>query len=254
MCVYNGVIVSWSEFIRLKQIEREIKVINRAVQHGYQFKSWPIIISKGNDWELIESHWEFIPPSIRGIADLKAARDEFMWLNAKSENLFINDKGRQSMWSNAAVNGRCLVLSTGFFEYRHIPKIGKKGQPLKATEKIPYYITLKDNPGKLFLMAGVHQMWTNQERQQSADTFAIVTTKANELMAKVHNIKKRMPTILEQDLADVWLSDGLSKEEILEIGHHQFESEKLVAWPVAKNFYELEDPTKEFEYENLPPL
>ncbi|MDP9230546.1 MAG: SOS response-associated peptidase [Bacteroidota bacterium] len=51
-----------------------------------------------------------------------------------------------------------------------------------------FHITLKDKL-EYFFMAGVSHEWKNEEMQQSADTFAIVTTEANELMQFVHNEK-----------------------------------------------------------------
>jgi len=60
-------------------------------------------------------------------------RAKFTTLNFKSENLFINESGKRSMWADAVKNRRCLVLSTGIVESRHLPKIGKKGQQLKET-------------------------------------------------------------------------------------------------------------------------
>ncbi|WCT14390.1 hypothetical protein [Mucilaginibacter jinjuensis] len=38
----------------------------------------------------------------------------------------MKEDGTRSMWADAAKNRRCLVLSTGIVESRHVPKIGKK--------------------------------------------------------------------------------------------------------------------------------
>jgi putative SOS response-associated peptidase YedK len=134
---------------------------------------------------------------------------------------------------------------------------------LKATEAIPYCITLKGKPDYYF-MAGVMREWENVERQDSADTFAIVTTKANEMMQVIHNKKlltnpledpdPRMPTILPEDLAYEWIFGDLSKERIMEIASYQYPSDQMIAWPVDKYFDRIADPTKEVIYENLPPL
>ena len=99
------------------------------------------------------------------------------------------------MYREGAMHGRCLVISSYFFERRHLPKIGKRGNVLKVTEPIPYCITLKGKPG-YFFMAGVMREWENVERQDSADTFAIVTEAANDMMAKIHN-KKLLTNPLE---------------------------------------------------------
>lgn len=257
MCYWQGCRVSRAEFIRLMAIEKEVKNLrlNRPAQRGFDYSDWPIIkpIAGKKDFEIKDAHWEYIPGTVFNVQQLQQARIMQTWLNAKSENLFISEKGRLSMYREGAETGRILVLSSYFFEWRHLPKYGKKGQLLKAVDKIPYLVTLKGQQ-EYFFMAGVLREWENVERQQSADTFAIVTTKANELMEKVHNIKKRMPTILPEAMAYEWLFGDPDEKRIKEIASYQYPSDDMVAWPVAKNFENALDPTKEFEYENLPPL
>ncbi|MEQ1798985.1 MAG: SOS response-associated peptidase family protein [Lacibacter sp.] len=258
MCYYNGCRVSRADYIRLMAIEKEIRnlLLLRKVQSGFDYGNWPVIkpINGGKDFELTEMHWEYIPYFIKNAHELKESRKMFTWLNAKAENLFVNDKGRMSMYKEGATKGRCLALSSGFYEWRHIPKIGKKGLPLKQTEKIPYYITLKNEP-EYFFMAAVSREWENIDMQQSAETFAIVTTEANELMQKVHNSKKRMPVILPEELAFEWIQPGLTEQRIKELAAYQIKAEDMIAWPVAKNFLDTEeDPATEFMYDQLPAL
>ena len=271
MCYWQGCKVTRGEYIRLMAIEKEIKSLrlNRPVQNGFDYRDWPVIkpIAGKKDFEVKEVHWEYIPQNIFTIQQLQQARVSRTWLNARSENLFVNDRGKLSMYKDGAEHGRCLVISSYFFERRHLPKYGKigkyKGKQLKSTEPIPYCITLKDKP-EYYFMAGVLREWENVERQQSADTFAIVTTKANALMEKIHNKKlltnpledpdPRMPTILPENLAYEWLFGDLDKKRIMEIASYQYPAEEMIAWPIAKNFDRIADPTKEVEYENLPPL
>lgn len=258
MCYYNGCRVSRADYIRLMAIEKEIRnlLLLRKVQSGFDYGNWPVIkpLNGGKDFELTEMHWEYIPSFIRNADELKESRKMFTWLNAKAENLFVNDKGRMSMYKEGATKGRCLALSSGFYEWRHIPKIGKKGLPLKQTEKIPYYITLKNQP-EYFFMAAVSREWENTDMQQSAETFAIVTTEANELMQKVHNSKKRMPVILPEELAFEWIQPGLTEQRIKELAAYQYKAEDMMAWPVAKNFLDTEeDPATECIYDHLPAL
>lgn len=257
MCYYNGCKVTRAEFIRLMAIEKELRNLKllRPVQSGFDYRDWPILIPTfgGKDFEIKNVHWEYIPYFIHNEHDLAKARKLNTWLNAKAENLFRNEKGKPSMYREGATKGRCLVLSSGFYEWRHIQKIGKKGQPLKATEAIPYHITLKDRP-EYFFMAGVCREWTNQSRDQSAPTFAIVTTKANELMKKIHNKRERMPTILPEALAFEWIQEGLSEERIKEIAAYQLPSEMMEAWTVDKYFIKSPTPDKEVEYIGVEPL
>ena len=103
-------------------------------------------------------------------------------------------------------------------------------------------------------MAGIWQPWTDKVSGEYVESFAVVTTKANKLMEQVHNSKKRMPTILDDDLAYEWLFGDLSEERILEIAKTQFPAEEMHAYTIAKDFREAGDPTKEFIYHDLPLL
>ncbi|HLP39537.1 SOS response-associated peptidase family protein [Lacibacter sp.] len=150
MCYYNNCRVTRSEYIRLVAIEKEIKnllFLNRPVQSRFDYRDWPVIVSiqneKNIDIQLM--HWEYIAESIHDADELKAACKNFTWLNAKGENILVNEKGRESMYREGALHGRVLALSSGFFEWRHTPKIGKRGQPLKETQKIPYCITINNS-------------------------------------------------------------------------------------------------------------
>ena len=249
MCYYNGSRVSRAEYIRLMAIEKEIKnlqFLNRPVQNGFDYKDWPVAVStnNGTDIDIQLMHWEYIPDSIHDADELIAARKNFTWLNAKGENILVNEKGNDSMYRDGALQGRVLVLSTGFYEWQHVPKTGKRGQALKATEKIPHYITV-DGPEEYFFMAGVSRVWHNLELDQRAATFAVVTTEANELMQKIHNTKGRMPVILPPDLALEWLQPNLSEERIQQLATYRFPAAKMKAWPVAKNFLQSSEPEKE---------
>jgi putative SOS response-associated peptidase YedK len=267
MCYWQGCKVTRGQYIRLLAIQKEVQNLRlfRPVQKGFDYRDWPVIkpIAGKKDFEIKEAHWEYIPENIFNVQQLQEARQYRTWLNARSENLFVNEKGKRSMYLEGAMHGRILVVSSYFFERRHFPKIGKKGQVLKATEPIPYCITLNNKPD-YFFMAGVLREWENVERQQSADTFAIVTTEANEMMQIIHNKKQlanpledpdpRMPTILPEELAYEWLFGDLSKERIKEIASYQYPSDQMTAWPVDKYFDRIADPAKEVYYENAKPL
>jgi putative SOS response-associated peptidase YedK len=80
------------------------------------------------------------------------------------------------------------------------------------------------------------------------------THSGNPLMAAVHNIKKRMPCILSDDLAREWIMDGLSEERITEIASYQYPAEKMQAYTIEKTFRTSDDPMRAFTYADLPPL
>ncbi|MBS1600750.1 MAG: SOS response-associated peptidase family protein [Bacteroidetes bacterium] len=279
MCYYNGVKVTHGEFVRLKQLEKIVTTsINIPVFEGPLYapnETFPVLkpVLGKEDFDLVNMEWGFLPSESkwpwlkdreqiykwrRGYKDEKtnAWVNGYTTLNATCENIFVNDKGRESLYAEAAMERRILVLSTGFFEWRHLPQIGKKGQPLKATMKIPYYVYLPEyaEAHKPFFMAGLWNAWRDPKSADAggtgeyAETFTIITAPANHLMRQVHNAKNRMPTILNEDLAYEWMFGKLSKERIFEIAATQFPATKMWAHPVAKDFKLAIDPTAPFDY------
>jgi putative SOS response-associated peptidase YedK len=145
-------------------------------------------------------------------------------------------------------------VSTGFFEWRHVFPLGKKGQPLKTAVKYPYHIRTKGDQ-EIHLIAGIWQKWTDKQTGETVDTCALVTTTANSLMRQIHNTKNRMPAILTPELAGEWISDGLSEERITQIATFQYPSHMMEAWAIQKDFRNALDPVEEFVYgPELPPL
>ena len=158
-----------------------------------------------------------------------------------------------NIYREAGLKRRCLILSSGFFEWRHIHRLNKRtGLSLKTANKYPYYITVKDR--EYIFMAGIWQPWEDRLTHEKVETFAIVTTAANPLMEQVHNTKKRMPTILNEDLAWEWLFGDLSEERTTEIGQTQFPAEQMQLCTIAKDFREALEPTSPFSYEDVPIL
>ncbi|MBL0146088.1 MAG: SOS response-associated peptidase family protein [Chitinophagaceae bacterium] len=125
-------------------------------------------------------------------------------------------------------------------------------QPEQKENKYPYVIGVND--ADYFYLAGIYNNWTDKSTGENIDTFAIVTTQANELMEVVHNSKKRMPTILPEDEAYRWIMDDLTEPQIKELAAYQLPSEYMYANTIPKDFKLLEDPTIEYEYEELPPI
>ena len=74
------------------------------------------------------------------------------------------------------------------------------------------------------------------------------------MMEQIHNTKKRMPTILNEDLAWEWLFGNLSEARITEIAKYQLPAHAMQAETIAKNFRESADPVAPFQYNDLPLL
>lgn len=249
MCNFYGHRVSRVEFIKLKQIEKQLGTIAalnelQQMRSGFAYGNAPIIKAKGKeDIEIVSAHWEFIPVWIKTMEQVEAARKQGIpWLNARSETLLSS-----KMFRDAALKRRCLVLASHFFEWRHY-----KPEGAKKDIAYPYLIGVNDTDN--FYMAGIYNPFTDRNTGETFDSFAIVTTKANEIMEQVHNTKKRMPVILNEDLAYEWILGDLDEKRIQEIASYQYPSENMFAYTIAKDFRTAMDPLKPFEYEDLPEI
>ena len=265
MCYYNGVKITHSEFLRLKNIEKAIakyNFLNKPLLVGFEYLNIPVLkrVEGKADFELVEMEWGFLPSYIKtreqaGKFRMGYKKETGEWqepiltLNAKSEEMLFKNK----MYRDAALHRRCLVLSTGFYEWRHVHPIGKKtGKPLKTAIKYPYRISVKNK--EYFFMAGIYTPWKDEATGEYVETCSIVTTAANPLMEQIHNSRKRMPTILTDDLAWDWLLGDLDETKISEIGAFQFPASEMESYTIAKDFREALDPTATFIYEDLPAL
>jgi len=260
MCFYNGIDVNRAEHIRLKRLEKAIgdlsDALRRPLQSGFVYGRWPVLkpVAGGSDVELVLMHWELVPFYVHTRAELEHFRHGGLnpktgrrdpprnTLNAIGEEMLEKVSYRQS-----ALQRRCLVLSSGFYEWRHFTPSGTR-----KDVAYPYRIVL---PGhEYFFMAGIWQPWTDRETGETMDTFAIVTTAANGLMEQVHNRRKRMPLILTEDLAWEWVQEGLTPERVREIAHFHYPAAAMRAYTVRKAFREAADPTEPFVYPELPAL
>lgn len=265
MCYYNGQKVTRVEYIRLKQLEKfvaNLALMNHTIVNGFEYGMSAVLKARPGeeDFDIVPMEWGYIPSYIKNRENVSKMRFGYKdddgkfrppitTLNAVSEELLNQGK----MYRNAALSRRCLVLSSGFYEWRHVYPLNKRtGQPLKTPNKYPYHITVKGAP--YFYMAGIYNPWVDKGTGEHVDTFAIVTTKANMLMEQVHNSKKRMPTILNEDLGYEWLFGNLTEERIAEIAQTQYPSELMEACTISKDFQSALEPTAAFSYEDLPAL
>ena len=249
MCNFYGHKVAKMDFIRLNNIELELDYIAAIEElqeliNGFNYGNAPVIRKKNeSSYEVVPMHWELIPLGIKTMEQVQQARRQGMpWLNATSEKLL-----ESKMFRDAALKRRCLVLASHFFEWRSY-----KPEAEKKENKYPYCIEL--NNKEYFFMAGIWQPFTDKETGETMDTFAIVTTKANALMEQLHNHKKRMPVILTEKLAEKWLQNDLTEEQIKEIASFQLPANDMVAFTIAKNFKTSLSPLEAFYFEELPEL
>ena len=158
-------------------------------------------------------NWGLIPDFCK--TDLDAKDMQTKTLNAKSETVFTLPS-----FKNSIREKRCLVIVDGFYEWRTIGK-----------QKYPYFIKYKDND--VFAMGGIFNDWVNKQTGEQTKTFSIITTPANDVMAKIHNTKLRMPFILPKGTEHEWLNVNLSENEIAHM-MKPLENGLLDAFPISK--------------------
>lgn len=241
MCYYNGIRVSKKKLLELLQQEKELPAMEVPVQSGFEYKAWPIITANDTGWQLELAHWEFIAPWYKSWTEVAESRKKFTTLNATAEKLLDS-----KIYQRAAQQQRCLVLSTGFYEWRHY-------KPEGASKEIAYPYCIQAANQDLMLMAGVYTDWLDRTTGELVRNFAIVTTEANHLMAQIHNKKKRMPLLLTKASAEQWIQP-LAIEQIKTLLKVQVPDNYLQAHTIAKDFRTSAEPEAVYEYSELPPL
>ena len=177
---------------------------------GFSHPSLPVVKQDGIylfDWGLIP-FW---------IKDKAAANDiKTKTLNAVGETVFEKPSFRKSILSQ-----RCLLPVNAFFEWRDVDKV-----------KYPYCIASKEN--ELFSLGCIFDMWTDQSTGEILNTFSILTTPANPLMEKIHNLKKKMPLILKAEDEAKWIDPKLPKAAIQKI-IRPFDENLMKAYTISRN-------------------
>jgi len=141
--------------------------------------------------------WGLIPSWTLRPDDADAIR--YKTFNARAETI-----ASKPSFSKSFKKGRCLIPVKGFFEWQHA-----------LNGKIPWYIYHSGE--EIFSLAGLYDRWTNTATGEIIDTFSIVTTDANDLLAIIHNSKKRMPVILDRDAEKRWISSTTSPDEAMSL-------------------------------------
>jgi putative SOS response-associated peptidase YedK len=153
--------------------------------NGFTFPNWRVIT---NEQEIQIMRWGLIPNWFKDTNPNEIAANT---LNARIET--VHEK---ASFKHVIDSKRCLVPSTGFFEWKHLGK-----------ERIPYFIYPSSEMH--FSMAGIYDQWMEPLTGNVIRSFSILTTDANPLMREIHNTKMRMPAILLPELEESWISGDL---------------------------------------------
>ncbi len=165
--------------------------------------------------------WGLIPFWTDTLEDALAIRNRT--LNARAETIFKKPSFREPIKKK-----RCLVPASGFFDWRHEETKGKD-----KMEKIPYYITVKDEP--ILSFAGIFDTWRNPENGELVQTYSIITTEANPMMRYIHNTNFRMPVILHPEQEADWLNPALTETGIGAM-LRPFDSDDMRAYAIGRDF------------------
>jgi putative SOS response-associated peptidase YedK len=148
----------------------------------------PVVVSDGGRPRLKLMKWGLVP---------SWSKDEkigYKMINARSETAPEKPSFRKPF-----AERRCLVPADGFYEWR------KDGEL-----KVPTWIHRPDRG--IFCFAGLWESWRSAEAAPVVQTFTILTTSANSVMAPIHD---RMPVILSPEDERRWISSATPREELV---------------------------------------
>jgi putative SOS response-associated peptidase YedK len=143
----------------------------------------------------------------------KDAKIGFSTINAKAETVATAPAFRE-----AFKRRRCLVPADAFYEW----------QKLDPKHKQPFAIALASREPYGF--AGLWERWKDPGTHAWLETFSIVTTEPNQVVAPLHN---RMPVMIERKDYARWLSVNANDPPPVDL-LRPFPAEQMIAWKVDK--------------------
>jgi putative SOS response-associated peptidase YedK len=177
---------------------------------GFTHPSLPVLKHDG----VFLYQWGLIPGWVK---DKKQAGElRTKTLNAVGETAFEKPSFRKSIASK-----RCLLAVNGFYEWRDVGGV-----------KYPYYIRPKEE--EFFSLGCIYDSWVDRSTGEILDTFSIVTTPANPMMEKIHNLKKRMPLIIPRSREKEWIDPALAAEDVRQI-IVPYDENRMTAYTVSRD-------------------
>lgn len=176
-----------------------------------------VVRDRDGEREAVLMRWGLVPFWSKGLPP------KFPTINATIEKLET-----AAAWKGPWARGqRCIIPASGFYEWQ-LRSDGKSKQP--------YFI--KPVEDETFSLAGI---WDNSftATGERVTSCAIITMRANDLMADIHNHtggkqlereQRRMPAILLKEDLEVWLKG--TPEEAKRV-LKEYPSGSMVAWPVS---------------------
>lgn len=176
MCGRYNFTVEQSEEIREMLEKLNAKIHGKIFNVGEIFPTnqVPVLIEEENQASPVLSVWGFPKFDGKGVI-----------INARSETAL-----EKRMFRDSLVNRRCIIPSTGFYEW--------------DSEKRKFLFKLEGTD--TLYMAGIYTFYQDEMR------FVILTTQANESMKDVHN---RMPLVIPKHEIEPWILDDKVTGDIL---------------------------------------
>jgi putative SOS response-associated peptidase YedK len=162
----------------IREILEQVQRKNEAFKTGEIFPTdrAPILLRERNTITAEAVGWGFPHFRNKGVI-----------INARAETA-----PQKPMFRACLTDRRCVIPSTGFYEWTHDGK------------KTKYRFNLPDT--EVLYMAGLYNEFQGERR------FVILTTAANRSMEGVHS---RMPVVLDEQAKLRWLEDAQSASELL---------------------------------------
>jgi putative SOS response-associated peptidase YedK len=136
--------------------------------------------------QAVLARWGFLPGWV------KDPKEFPLLINARAETAIGKASFRAAMRHR-----RVLIPATGFYEW-HRPAKGGDG---KGENSKPQAYYIRPKKGGIIAFAGLMETWSSADGSE-VDTAAILTTRANGLVASIHD---RMPVVLDPQDFTRWL-------------------------------------------------
>jgi putative SOS response-associated peptidase YedK len=146
---------------------------------------------------------------------------------ARTINAMSETAAEKPTFKDAMRRRRCLIPADGFYEWRRAGGGGVKKQA--------YHIGLarshsdSHSEAGLFAFAGLWDRWRSPEGS-TVETFTILTTAPNSLVADIHD---RMPVILRPEDYDLWLDPGVTDPARLQELLKPYDALHMRKYPVS---------------------
>lgn len=160
------------------------------------------IISDGKEYRAGEIEWGFTS---------SFSPDGKTFINARSETAMSKPTFKESFYSR-----RCVIVADGFYEWSK-----------NDNSKEPMRIQLQNK--ELFGFAG---LWTKEVVDGGTHySCTILTTSANDLIKEIHH---RMPVILNEEDAKLWLDPSVRDRDLLSSVLKKYPSRDMIYYPVSE--------------------